>query len=316
MPPLVARITCPGLPQLPLLLGETVSFGRASSPQRIDLPVSVSTRVSRRAGSLEATPYGVLVTNTGSNPLLLDETASARRTLRPGQAHLVVGGGHARVTFAATEDSFDFEVSAGLSAGPDEGAEPDVTGPERTRPAWALAEGTAYFHCLVALCEPALRYPDSPWIPTSQQVADRLYECGLIPGPRSGDWVDRRLDDVRAKLPIGERPWTPERARRATETAQEQAVLRLASGAPRAAAAARSSWSSSCCATASSPWTRSAATWAEPSAAPRRLPPGMATVGRRFTAAGPPGCGSALRDAPCWSMHSRRVWTPGGCRPR
>jgi hypothetical protein len=34
-------------------------------------------------------------------------------------------------------------------------------------------------------------------------------------------------------LPIGERKWTPERARRATETEQEQAVARLASGAPR-----------------------------------------------------------------------------------
>jgi hypothetical protein len=233
MPPLVARITCPGQPPLPLLLGETVSFGRAAEPQRVDLPISTSPRVSRRAGSLEATPYGVLVTNTGSNPLLLDETAAARRTLRPGQAHLVVGGNKARLTFAATEDSFTFDVSAGLSARPGDGTPSEVTGPERTRPAWALTEGTAYFHCLLALCEPALRYPESPWIPTSQQVADRLYECGLVAEPRSGDWVDRRLDDVRAKLPIGERPWTPERARRASETEQEQAVARLASGAPR-----------------------------------------------------------------------------------
>jgi hypothetical protein len=233
MPPLVARITCPGQAPLPLMLGETLSFGRASEPQRVDLPISVSPRVSRRAGSLEATPYGVLVSNTGSNPLLLDETAAARRTLRPGQAHLVTGGNQARLTFAATDDGFELDVSPGLPAGPGEGATPDTGGPDRTRPAWALAEGTAYFHCLVALCEPALRYPESPWIPTSQQVADRLYECGLIPEPRSGDWVDRRLDDVRAKLPIGERPWTPERARRASETEQEQAVVRLASGAPR-----------------------------------------------------------------------------------
>jgi hypothetical protein len=232
MPPLVARITCPGQPPLPLLLGESVSFGRAVEPQRVDLPVSASSRVSRRAGSLEATPYGVLLTNTGSNPLLLDETGAARRTLRPGQTHLVVAGNQARLTFAATDDSFGFEVSASLSDGPG-GPVREVTGPERTRPAWALTEGTAYFHCLLALCEPTLRYPESPWIPTSQQVADRLYECGLVPEPRTGDWVDRRLDDVRAKLPIGERPWTPERARRASETEQEQAVARLASGAPR-----------------------------------------------------------------------------------
>lgn len=231
MPPLVARISCPGQPQVPLLMGESVSFGRAGDPGWVDLPVSSSPRVSRRAGSLEATPYGVLVTNTGSNPLLLDEEAG-RRTLRPGQAHLVVGGSQARVTFAATEDGFEFAVSAGLSATPADW-DAESTGPERTRPAWAVAEGTAYYFCLLALCEPTLRYPESPWIPTSQQVADRLYDCGLVPEQRTGDWVDRRLDDVRAKLPIGERRWTPERARRATETEQEQAVARQASGAPR-----------------------------------------------------------------------------------
>lgn len=231
MPPLVARIACPGQPPLPLLLGESVSFGRSGGPVQVDLPVSSSPRVSRRAGSLEATPYGVLVTNTGSNPLLLDEEAG-RRTLRPGQTHLVVGGSQARVTFAATDDGFEFEVSAGLSATPAD-YDAEATGPDRTRPAWAVAEGTAYYFCLLALCEPALRYPESPWIPTSQQVADRLYDCGLVPEQRSGDWVDRRLDDVRAKLPIGERRWTPERARRATENEQEQAVARQASGAPR-----------------------------------------------------------------------------------
>jgi hypothetical protein len=231
MPPLVARISCAAQPPLPLLLGESVSFGRTGEPARVDLPVSSSPRVSRRAGSLEATPYGVLVTNTGSNPLLLDEEAG-RRTLRPGQTHLVVGGAQARITFAATEDGFEFTVSAELSATPAD-YDADQTGPERTRPAWAVAEGTAYYFCLLALCEPTLRYPESPWIPTSQQVADRLHDCGLVPERRSGDWVDRRLDDVRAKLPIGERRWTPERARRATETEQEQAVARLASGAPR-----------------------------------------------------------------------------------
>jgi len=233
VPPLVARISCPGQPALPLLLGETVSFGRAGSPSRVDLPVSDSPRVSRRAGTLEATLYGVLVSNTGSNPLLLEETGAASRSLRPGQSHLVMGGNRARVTFAATEDGFDFEVHSGQLALGADGGLVEVTGPDRTRPAWSLSEGTAYFHCLVALCEPTLRYPESPWIPTSQQVADRLYECGLTPERRSGDWVDRRLDDVRTKLPIGERPWTPERARRASTAEQQQAVARLASGAPR-----------------------------------------------------------------------------------
>jgi hypothetical protein len=78
-----------------------------------------------------------------------------------------------------------------------------------------------------------VRHPDSPWIPTSQQVADRLYERGLVPERRTADWVDRRLDDVRAKLPVGERPWSAVRARNASTGEQRQALARERSGAPR-----------------------------------------------------------------------------------
>jgi hypothetical protein len=193
--------------------------------------VSDSRRISRRAGVLEATPFGVLLTNTGSNPLLLDEAGLSRQTLRPGQVHLL-GAGGARLGFAGTDVALELDVLVGGRPG-ETSRDPDDPTTERTRPAWSLAEGTAYFSCLVALCEPTLRHPDSPWIPTSQQVADRLWECGLLPERRSGDWVDRRLDDVREKLPIGERPWSAERARRASPAEQEQALARARSGAPR-----------------------------------------------------------------------------------
>ena len=45
--------------------------------------------------------------------------------------------------------------------------------------------------------------------------------------------MDRRLDDVRQKLPVGERPWSAVRARTASEAEQEQALARERSGAPR-----------------------------------------------------------------------------------
>ncbi|HEX5496990.1 MAG TPA: hypothetical protein VFX70_20705, partial [Mycobacteriales bacterium] len=221
----------PGQEAVSLTEGETMTFGRRASGRQVDLEVSDSVLVSRRAGTVELTPYGVLVTNTGSNPLLLEEgSRSVRSSLRRGGAQLVLTG-RARVSFAGTPDSFEVEVVS--QDDPDEESEPvplaaghpSATG-ERTRPAWSLSEDTAYFHCLVALCEPTLRNPDSPWIPTSQQVADRLWQCRLLPGPRSGDWVDRRLDDVREKLPIGEKPWTADRARSATPTEQAQAVAR------------------------------------------------------------------------------------------
>lgn len=225
-----ARVLRPGQPERPLVPGEALSFGRAAPQSTVDLVVSESPRVSRRAGTLDVTPFGVLLSNTGSNPFFVDEPAT-RHTIRPGQAHLVTDG-RVRIGFAGTEDGLELEVT-GAARPADEPAGAGETTAERTRPAWSLLEGTAYFACLVALCEPTLRHPDSPWIPTSQQVADRLFERGVLPEPRTADWVDRRLDDVREKLPVGERPWSAERARRATDDEQQQALARERSGAPR-----------------------------------------------------------------------------------
>jgi len=224
-----ALIRLPGRPAVPLETGSALSFGRSAPRPVADLVVSASARISRLAGTLEATPYGVLLTNTGSNPLQVEE-GGGRHTLRPGQAH-VLAAGRARVGFPGTDEAFELELAVGEP--PRDRSESDEPTADRTRPAWTLAENTAYFACLVALCEPTLRHPDSPWIPTSQQVADRLLECGLIPEPRTADWVDRRLDDVREKLPIGERPWSAQRARLATPEEQQQAMARELSGAPR-----------------------------------------------------------------------------------
>src|SRR6266566_2735831 len=228
--PVRARLLRAGKRTIPLGHGQTVSFGRSGPTASADVTVSDSPRVSRRAGTLAVTPYGVLLANTGSNPLLVGEAAN-RIAVRPGHAHLVTDG-RVRIGFAGTDDGFELEVTGAARAGVAVSGADEAT-VERTRPAWSLVEGTAYYACLVALCEPTLRHPDSPWIPTSQQVADRLWECGLVPEPRTADWVDRRLDDVREKLPVGERPWSAVRARYATEQEQEQALARERSGAPR-----------------------------------------------------------------------------------
>jgi hypothetical protein len=225
-----ARLLLPGRPPLALVPGEALSFGRSGPQSTVDLVVSDSPRVSRRAGTVDLTPFGALLSNTGSNPLFVDEPAT-RHTVRPGQSHLVTDG-RVRIGFAGTEDGLELEVT-GAARRADVVSGADEATAERTRPAWSLLEGTAYFACLVALCEPTLRNPDSPWIPTSQQVADRLYECGVLTERRTADWVDRRLDDVREKLPVGERPWSAARARRASAAEQEQALARERSGAPR-----------------------------------------------------------------------------------
>jgi hypothetical protein len=231
----VAAVKLPGRPPVRLPGGRRLTFGRGGEGRPVDLQVSHSPRVSRQAGTLEVTPYGVLVTNTGSNPLLVRGDGEAGvLAVRPGQAHLVAHG-TARVGFAGASDFL--EITAPGPVGPDQEhqREEELT-VERTAPAFALAPGTAYYACLVALCEPTLRNPGSPWVPTSKQIAERLFEAGLTGELRTGDWVDRRLDDVRAKLPIGEQEWSAERARHAGETERRQAMVRERSGAPRRSA--------------------------------------------------------------------------------
>lgn len=228
-----SRVLMPGRQPVELPVGTPMTFGRGAPAKPVDLEVSANPRVSRRAGTVEATQYGVLLTNTGSNPLFVREGKNAQETpVRSGQTLLLMPG-TSRITFAGVADFFEVLVFGTASHNLVDEATVDEATSEKTAPAWALNKDTAYYWCLVALCEPTLRNPAEPWIPTSQQIANRLRAARVLPGERTGDWVDRRLDDVRAKLPIGERPWTPERARRASETEQEQAVARLASGAPR-----------------------------------------------------------------------------------
>lgn len=227
-----AVILLPGQPDHEMETGTVLTFGRGAPGRPVDLQVSGSPRVSRQAGSVEATPYGVLVSNTGSNPLFvrLGDGPSAV-SLRPGQAYLVTSG-RARVTFPGVSDYFEVETTGADGRPPTTTTERTVPG-ERTTSAFGLNPDTAYFRCLIALCEPTLRYPDAPWIPTSSQIAERLYEFGLLGEERDGDWVDRRLDDVRAKLPIGEKAWSAERMREATPEEMAHAALREQSGAPR-----------------------------------------------------------------------------------
>jgi hypothetical protein len=228
-----ASVRLPGRIARPLDRGNRLTFGRGGQERPVDLHVSDSPRVSRWAGSVELTPYGVLVSNTGSNPLLLRlDGEPTPVALRPGHSHLVTAG-KARVDFPGVSDYLDVEA---LTPEPVRLDRRPETAAEQTNPAFPIAPGTAYFHCLVALCEPTLRNPRSPWIPTSRQIAARLYECGLTPAQRTGDWVDRRLDDVRAKLPIGEQTWSAGRALNADDVEQRQAVVRARSGAPRRSA--------------------------------------------------------------------------------
>lgn len=222
----------PGQPARDVAVGEVLSFGRGAPGRPVDLEVSGSPRVSRQAGTVEATPYGMLVSNTGSNPIFvrLGEEPGAI-SLRPGQAYLVTTG-RARVTFPGVSDFFEVEVTAAGDT-PSVGTDERTLAGERTTSAFGLNPDTAYFRCLIALCEPTLRYPDAPWIPTSTQIAERMYDFGLLGEERDGDWVDRRLDDVRAKLPIGEKAWSAQRAREASPEEMAHAAVRERSGAPR-----------------------------------------------------------------------------------
>jgi len=227
------QVLLPGQQGRAVEAGSVLSFGRGALGRPVDLQVSGNSRVSRQAGTVEATPYGMLISNTGSNPIFIRRgDGPTAVSLRPGQAYLITAG-RARITFPGVSDYFEVEPAgmAEAPAGPDT-PERTIAG-ERTTSAFGLNPDTAYFRCLIALCEPTLRYPDAPWIPTSTQIAERLYEFGLLGEERDGDWVDRRLDDVRAKLPIGEKAWSAERMRTATPEEVAHAAVREQSGAPR-----------------------------------------------------------------------------------
>jgi hypothetical protein len=231
-----SRVLMPGRPPVELPVGTPMTFGRGAPAKPVDLEVSANPRVSRRAGTVEATQYGVLLTNTGSNPLFVREGKNAQETpVRSGQTLLLMPG-TSRITFAGVADFFEVLVLGTASHNLVDEATVDEATSEKTAPAWALNKDTAYYWCLVALCEPTLRNPAEPWIPTSQQIANRLRAARVLPGERTGDWVDRRLDDVREKLPIGEKAWSADRARQAGRTTQQQAMRRAESGAPRRSA--------------------------------------------------------------------------------
>lgn len=226
-------VLLPGQQDRDVEVGAVLSFGRGAPGWPVDLQVSGNSRVSRQAGTVEATPYGMLISNTGSNPIFIRRgDAPTAVSLRPGQAYLVTGE-RARITFPGVSDYFEVEPAGLIGEPPSPAGQERTIAGERTTSAFGLNPDTAYFRCLIALCEPTLRYPDAPWIPTSTQIAQRLYDFGLIGEERDGDWVDRRLDDVRAKLPIGEKSWSAERMRAATPEEVAHAAVREQSGAPR-----------------------------------------------------------------------------------
>lgn len=226
-------VLLPGQQDRDVEVGAVLSFGRGAPGRPVDLQVSGNSRVSRQAGTVEATPYGMLISNTGSNPIFIRRgDGPSAVSLRPGQAYLVTGD-RARITFAGVSDYFEVEPAGLTGEPPSPAAQERTIAGERTTSAFGLNPDTAYFRCLIALCEPTLRYPDAPWIPTSTQIAERLYDFGLLAEKRDGDWVDRRLDDVRAKLPIGEKAWSAERMRTATPEEVAHAAAREQSGAPR-----------------------------------------------------------------------------------
>jgi hypothetical protein len=159
-------------------------------------------------------------------------------SLRPGQAYLVTSG-MARVTFAGVSDYFEIEIG---DAPQEAGSVKDRTmAGEPTMSAFGLNEETAYFRAWSPCASQRYatrRVRGSPPRPRSPSG----FTSTLIADERDGDWVDRRLDDVRSKLPIGEKPWTADQARSATP---EQAKQAMARSFPASAPARRSSSSSS-----------------------------------------------------------------------
>ena len=233
-----ARLLCPGRRQVPLGPGESVSFGRSAPRPTADLTVSDSPRVSRRAGTLDVTPFGVLLTNTGSNPLFVDEAVGPAHG-PPGSGppgHRRPGPGRLRRHRRRPRARGDRRGQAGRQS-PAPTRRPR-SGPARPGRCWrARPTSPASSRCASRPCGTRTARGSRP----ASRSPTGCYERGLLPERRTADWVDRRLDDVRAKLPVGERPWSAMRARNASTAEQQQAagpgaVRRAAPRRPQGAA--------------------------------------------------------------------------------
>ncbi|MBT2507175.1 FHA domain-containing protein [Streptomyces sp. ISL-98] len=167
--------------QVRLEPGETLRFGRSSSPPGGKWLSIAHDGVSRSAGEITANgAYWVLSNLSARQTYVVENPEGAGEHIKvaPGRLDAPVPFEFSRVVLPAAGDLLSFEVWAprhDYASGPREGAEAaGATEGAATAPAFALDRSKRYFAVLTALCEPRLRGEPHAPLPTMEQAVERL----------------------------------------------------------------------------------------------------------------------------------------------
>ncbi|MBG0830193.1 FHA domain-containing protein [Planomonospora sp. ID67723] len=160
--------------------GNAVTFGRGAPDIEVDI-VLHHPAVSRLAGRIRAVDTYWTLTNLGrAHTYVVENPEGGGEFVKvvPGRVDAPVPFEFARVILPSDEGATSFLVFAPAHPFLDPLS---VSSGTKTSVAFPLDPTAKYFLVLVALCEPRLRDPSSPVIPTVPQITDRLAGSGLTP---------------------------------------------------------------------------------------------------------------------------------------
>jgi hypothetical protein len=151
------------------------TFGRGSAQSPVDIALP-DVAISRVAGRILAVEDHWLVSNLSARSTYVIENPEGGGEfikVAPRRLEMPVPFEFSRVVVPGTARSAAFYVFAPQHAYADIAATPDGSA-DATRTSFPLDETAKYFLILLALCEPRLRNPSSPVIPSAPEIVVRL----------------------------------------------------------------------------------------------------------------------------------------------
>jgi hypothetical protein len=195
---------------LELMPGQEATFGRGTDWAPADVVLD-DPAVSRLAGRIRAVEDYWLISNLSTTKTyVVDNPEGGGEFVKvpPGRMGAPIPFEFSRVTLPALDGTLSFLVFA-----PEHVHAPPVAGRadsgEETRVTYPLDQTAKYFLILVALCEPRLRDPSTPRIPTVPEIIARLPGLGLTRagvGFHIGYLAEKKLH-VKESAEVGKADW-------------------------------------------------------------------------------------------------------------
>ncbi|WP_344937411.1 hypothetical protein [Sphaerisporangium flaviroseum] len=163
--------------------GEEATFGRGVPGVPVDIELG-DPAVSRLAGRIRAVDtYWTLTNLSRAHTYVVENPEGGGEFVKvpPGRLEAPIPFEFGRVILPAGRAPASFLVFAPVHSFLDPLALASGSSGVKTSMAFTLDPTAKYFLVLVALCEPRLRDPSSPVIPTVPQIIERLGDSGLTP---------------------------------------------------------------------------------------------------------------------------------------